>query len=106
MIILVTYGKSLSIAIGIILTLLLSIHIIRIYFNKGNSRKIQLYLMDIHLACSIPFFINIIIDGLTNSFLDYFFIFLRFAILLAEIIFIYILTDEKFIEQGIRHSLV
>ncbi len=103
MVLLITYGKPLSIGIGFVLSVLLSLHIIRFYFNRGCSRKIQLFLMDIHFAYSFPFFIYILIDSINITMLDGFFMTIRFIILCAETIFIYLLTGEKLIEQGLRN---
>ena len=58
---LMAYGKIISIAGGSILSVLLSLQIINLYFKKEINRKIQLYLMDIHLAYSVPFIINFLI---------------------------------------------
>ncbi|MCU0821291.1 MAG: hypothetical protein MUC95_02315 [Spirochaetes bacterium] len=96
LLLLVTYGKTFSITVGFVLTVLLSIHIIRFYFNKGSSRKIQLYMMDLHIAYSLPFLIFIMITGINSSLPDYLFISIRLIITSAEAVFIYVLTDENF----------
>ena len=91
---LILYGKFVSVFSGIILTILLSIQIIRIYFGNSLNRKIQIYLMDIHLAYSIPFFLSLIVSGFNSGWLDFIFILLRFVIFCAEIFLIHVLTDE------------
>ncbi len=99
-VLLVTFGTYLSIGIGIILTLTLSFHIIRFYFNKKYSRLIQLCIMDLHLAYSIPFFINIFMLNLDSKPLDYSFIIIRIIICIIESILIYRLTDYKIINTA------
>lgn len=85
---LIIYGKFISIATGSILSVLLSLQIINLYFKKETNRKIQLFLMDIHAAYSIPFIINFFISNNEPAALDYFFVFLRFVISCFDIIFI------------------
>ena len=96
---LMAYGKTISIAGGSILSVLLSLQIINLYFKKEINRKIQLYLMDIHLAYSLPFILNFFITLLFYKsepiMLDYFFVFLRFVISCFDIVFIIALSDYK-----------
>ncbi|MDY6933036.1 MAG: hypothetical protein SVZ03_02280 [Spirochaetota bacterium] len=63
------------------------------------SRKVQLFLMDIHLAYSIPFFINILIEGYHGSIIDYGLVIARAIIASFEIIYIFILTDKNVISE-------
>jgi hypothetical protein len=44
------YGKAVSIIAGTALTLFLTFHIIRLYFTIDLHRKIQLFIIDIHVA--------------------------------------------------------
>lgn len=92
------YDKLFSVINGLLLALLLSIHIIMLNLRKNISRKIQLFIMDIHAAFSIPFFLGIIINSHSRSYIDSVFILLRFIIFCFEIILIYILTDEEVIK--------
>jgi hypothetical protein len=96
---LMAYGKIISIAGGSILSVLLSLQIINLYFKKEINRKIQLYLMDIHLAYSVPFIINFIITLLFYKsepvILNFFFVFLRFVISCFDLVFIVALSDYK-----------
>jgi hypothetical protein len=92
---LLVYGKIISITVGSILSVLLSLQIIKLYFKKETNRKIQLYLMDIHAAYSIPFIINFLFYRSDPVMLDYFFVSLRFVICCLEIIFIVVLSDYK-----------
>ena len=90
---LIIYGKIISITAGGILSVLLSLQIINLYFRKETSRKIQLFLMDIHAAYSIAFIINFIFSNNEPVAMDYFFVLLRFLIACFDIIFILALSD-------------
>jgi hypothetical protein len=92
---LIVYGKFISISAGSILSILLSLQIINLYFKKEINRMIQLYVMDIHVAYCIPFVINFLINK--NYFLmsDYFFMYLRLAMCCFDIIFIFALSDYR-----------
>ncbi len=89
------FGKYISIAAGIILSLLLSIHIIGLYFRKEISRNIQLLLMDLHLAYSIPFIIYFAVYFRESTLVDNIFVSIRCFISFFEIFFIFILSDYK-----------
>lgn len=90
---LIAYGKFISIAAGIILSVLLTLQIINLYFKKNINRKIQLFLMDIHLAYSLVFIINFLFYKSGRTGADYFFIILRSAICLFDVVFIIALSD-------------
>ncbi len=90
---LIVYGKFISIACGSILTVLLSLQIINLYFKKEASRKIQLYLMDIHLAYSVPFIFNFLFLRNDPLMPDYFFMFLRLVMCFFDVLFIIAFSD-------------
>lgn len=90
---LIMFGKVISIITGLILALLLSLHIILLYFKKERNRKVQLYLMDIHLAYSIPFLVIFLLYSNDSRLIDYLFFLLRFVLCCFEILFIYVLSD-------------
>ena len=90
---LIMFGKVISIITGLILALLLSLHIILLYFKNERNRKIQLYLMDVHLAYSIPFLIVFIIYSNDSRLIDYLFLLLRLVLCCFEVLFIYVLSD-------------
>jgi hypothetical protein len=92
---LIVYGKFVSIACGFILSVLLSIQIINLYFKKEINRKIQLYLMDIHLAYSVPFILNFLFYRSEPVIFDYLFVSLRSVICCFDIIFIIALSDYE-----------
>ena len=88
-------GKYFSITFGFVSALLLSWHIIMLYYKKPGHRKIQLYLMDVHFAVSAAAFIRMILWHNGSSALFMSFIFIRTLITLAEPFFIYLLTDDE-----------
>ena len=92
---LIIYGKIISITAGVILSVLLSLQIINLYFKKETSRKIQLFMMDIHVAYSIPFIINFLFSNNEPVTMDYFFVLLRLVISCFDIIFIVALSDYR-----------
>jgi hypothetical protein len=92
---LMIYGKVISVLSGIILSVLLSFHIINLYYKKEINRKIQLFIMDIHLAYSLPFLFIAALNNYESSIPDYLFIFIRSVIVCFDILFIYILSDYK-----------
>lgn len=91
-------GKTVSVLAGIIFSVLLSFQIIKIYFRREASRKIQLFIMDLHLAYSVPYFMNIVIYGFRGRQYDYIFIIVRIFLVLFEGMAIYLLTDDGVIE--------
>lgn len=95
------YGRNVSIIAGITFTLILSVHIIRLYFNRTHSRTFQICLMDIHLAYSVPYYLFLILMNNEYSTLDYVFISVRLIICLFEILLIYLLTDERVIKKQV-----
>ena len=49
------YGTYIAAAAGLMLSALLTFHIIRLYFDKPYTRIIQLFVMDIHAAYALVF---------------------------------------------------
>jgi len=89
------YGKTLSITIGILLTVLLTIHIFSLFNKKAISRKVQLYLMDFHFAFSVAYFFNRIFTQSDLTSIDSIITFFRLLTALIEIITIFAITDNK-----------
>ncbi|MBN2040805.1 MAG: hypothetical protein JW864_12250 [Spirochaetes bacterium] len=90
---LVSYGKFIAIAAGFIFSLFLSVQIVFLYFKNELSRKIQLFLMDVHAGYSIPFLFFIVFYYIDNSIYDNVITGLRFVMICAEIFFIILLSD-------------
>lgn len=93
------YGKLLSVTAGISLSVLLTLHVIRLFYKKNFNRKLQLYLMDFHCAYSSAYFINGLFSGYILSFTDCAFIYFRVFAALIEFILIIVLTDTN-IKKG------
>jgi hypothetical protein len=95
----VLYGGFVSITFGIALSVLLSFHIIFLFFKKGINRWIQLFLMELHIAYSFPFFINLLRGGYADSWLETGVTVFRLFICCFELLFLYILTEEDVIAK-------
>jgi hypothetical protein len=92
-------GRFPSLAAGAALSLLLSYHIVMLYYKNSTHRKIQLYLMDLHLAISAAAFMRLILWDSRSTTLLLSFMFIRLIIMILEPFFIYFLTDRTVIEQ-------
>jgi hypothetical protein len=91
------FGKITAVLAGLALALLLSWHIIMLFFRKQNHRKIQLFLMDIHIAISAGIIIRTITAPSDLSTLHTSLLALRIIIVIFELLLIIILTDEEVI---------
>jgi len=89
------YGKTFSVTIGMLLTVLLSIHIFSLFNKKSINRKIQLYLMDFHFAFSVAYFFNRIFTDSDFTSIDSIITLFRLLTALIEIITIFAITDNK-----------
>lgn len=87
------YGKVIAVSAGLLLTFFLTFHVLRLFYKKDINRKIQLYFMDIHIAYSAAYFVNMIVlsgDYLqAGSFLAFF----RIITACIETVSVIILTD-------------
>lgn len=99
---LVIYGKLVSVITGAVLSVLLCFQIVNIYYGNWKNRKIQLYLMDFHLAWSVPYFFNQAALGVYDVWLDYIFVSTRIIIVIFEAFLIYFLTDDNLIEMRLN----
>jgi len=64
------YGKPVALAAGIILTGLLTLHVIMLFNDNPLNRKIQLLLMDFHFAWSVAFVVIRMFPGIPLSLFD------------------------------------
>lgn len=92
-------GRFPSLAAGAVLSLLLSYHIVMLYYRNSLHRKIQLYLMDLHLAVSAAAFMRLIFWDSRTTTLLLSFLFIRLIITILEPVFIYCLTDRTVIDS-------
>jgi len=93
------FGKITAVLSGLTLSLLLSWHIIMLFFRKQNNRKIQLFLMDVHVAISAGIIIRTISSPLPVSAVQTSLLTMRILVVLCELLLIFILTDEEVIES-------
>lgn len=91
---LVVYGKALAFLWGVILAVLLSIHIIRFYFRQETSRRVQLVLMDLHVAYSVSMVIALMHGTAGNSIVESIIMVVRVVITVLEVYMIWLLTDD------------
>jgi len=96
---LIIYGRAAAVITGLIFTGLFTIHIIRLFFQKNINRKIQVVIMDIHIAYTAGFLINRIFGDFPLSGLDEFMIIFRGLTAVVEIFLVFIFTDDKIIDE-------
>ncbi|HPJ41248.1 MAG TPA: hypothetical protein PLY21_02915 [Spirochaetota bacterium] len=92
-------GKVPAVIAGITLAVLLSFQIVALFSRRDLSRKIQLFLMDIHFAYSAAFIFSRIIADFPLSGGDIAVTIFRGAAVLVELPMIIILTDEFIISR-------
>ena len=97
--ILVIYGRTASVIFGFLTALMLSLHVIGLFFNKNKNRKIQVLLMDLHIAFTAGFLINRIFGDFSISGPDQFMIIFRGLTAMLEIPFIIIFTNDSVIDK-------
>jgi hypothetical protein len=94
----ILYGNRVSITVGILLGILLTVQIIMIFFKRRNARRAQLFIMELHIAYSFPLFIGFIIGARVYS-LDLALILFRLVVCIIEILLVYILTSRRLISE-------
>jgi len=92
-------GKVPALVAGAVLTVLLTWHIIMLYYRAPRHRKIQLYLMDLHLAIAAASIVRLAFRDSGSATLFMSFMFVRFLIALAEPFLIYLLTDQRIVDH-------
>lgn len=96
---LLSYGKVTASIVGMFLTIVYTIHIIRIYFRKNVNRIVQLIIMDIHIAYITAFLINMYMqDSVVNIFVILITV-IRAIMVVVEIPLLYFLSSPKAIKQ-------
>ena len=88
------YGKAVSIIAGAVLSLALAYHIIQLYLRNDLHRKIQLFIIDIHVPFAIGYLFYNIAQGVDVEPLALFIITVRIFILVCEIPLLFFFTDE------------
>lgn len=97
--ILIIYGRIAAVISGLTFASLLVYHVIGLFFQKNSSRKLQIILMDIHVAFTAGFLINRIFGDLPISVIDEFMIIYRGIAALMAIPLILIFTDDEIIKE-------
>jgi hypothetical protein len=93
------FGKVLAVPVAGTLSVLLAVHVFMLYLKKPLNRVLQLALMDLHCAYSIPFLYSLSFHGSEFTTTDTVFMTLRLSMAAAELAFILALTDE-----GVKRS--
>ncbi|MCU0846729.1 MAG: hypothetical protein MUD12_02440 [Spirochaetes bacterium] len=94
---LLVYGKTISVIAGFTLSTLLAVQIVMVFYRKNRNRKIQLFVMDFHIAYSFSFLANTLLYGFDSNPATAAMIIVRLLILLIEVPLAYFLTDEDVI---------
>ncbi len=89
------YGKAASITAGILLTLLLTYHIIQLFFKNSLHRKIQLYLIDIHAAFAAGYLFYNALQGVDTTPAALIILITRSLILACELPLLYYLSGDE-----------
>lgn len=87
------YNKLLIVLFVLIVAVLLTIHIIRLYLRKKNNRIIHLILIDIHLALSVVFIYNFISDQV--EMVPIIFFINSILLVISEIPLLFLLTKQE-----------
>ncbi len=96
---LLIYGRTAALVCGFILALLLTFHVIGLFFMKNRHRKIQLILMDLHIAFTAGFLINRLMGDLSLSSMDELMVLFRGLTALLEIPLVFIFTSDYIIKK-------
>lgn len=90
----ILYGNRFAVIVGMALSIALAAHITMLYFRHWLSRYVQLVLMELHAAYSLPLFVNLLTGAFDYHALDLSFIVMRSVASVIEIACIVVLTDE------------
>jgi hypothetical protein len=96
---LIIYGRTAAVISGLVCSGLLTFHVIGLFFLKNRNRKIQIILMDIHIAFTAGFLVNRIMGDFPLSGIDEFMIIFRGITSVMAIPLILIFTDDKTIKE-------
>ena len=88
------FGKVVSVVAGIYLSIILTFHVILLNSGRQGSRKVQLYIMDIHAAIALASLASFWIYNQDINLLNIIQITIRSVILAVEIPLIVFLTDS------------
>lgn len=64
------YGRPAAVITGIILTVMLTVHVLMLFNDSGISRTIQLLLMDFHVAWAVTFIAGLLLSDIPVSGFD------------------------------------
>ena len=93
------YGKVAAVVSGVMLSILLTFQVIALFGRINISRKIQLFIMDVHLAYSVAFIFNRLLSDFPLSAGDIAMSVFRGGAAVIELPMIILLTDEFIIRR-------
>ncbi|HOO73555.1 MAG TPA: hypothetical protein PK926_17480 [Spirochaetota bacterium] len=89
------FGKVVSVIVGILLSIMLTFHVILLNSGRQASRKLQLYIMDIHAALALASLASFWVYSHDINLLNIIQVAIRSFILAVEIPLIIFLTDSN-----------
>jgi hypothetical protein len=89
------YGRAVSIIVGLLLTLLLTYHIIQLFFKNSLHRKLQLYLVDIHAAFAMGYLFYNAVQGIDRAPSALIILIARTLLLACELFLFYFLSGDE-----------
>ena len=89
------YGKAVSIIAGLLLTLVLTYHIIQLFFRNRLHRKLQLCLIDIHAAFAAGYLFYNAVQGIDTAPAALIILIARTLLLACELPLLYCLSGEE-----------
>jgi hypothetical protein len=89
------YGKAVSILTGVVLTLLLTYHIIQLFFRNSLHRKLQLYLIDIHASFAAGYLFYNAVQGFDTAPAALIILLARSLLLACELPLLYCLSGDE-----------
>jgi len=89
------FGKTAAIITGGIVTILFTIHIVKIIAGSKLNIAIQLFLMDLYIPYSMVFVINSIISDLPKMQSDYFIVAFRSLMCIAGFFSFFVLSESS-----------
>ncbi len=89
------YGRAAAIIVGLLLTLLLTYHIIQLFFKNSLHRKLQLYLIDIHAAFAMGYLFYNAAQGLDRAPSALIILIARSMLLACELLLFYYLAGDE-----------
>ena len=89
------YGKTAAVITGLVLTALLTVHIIFLFLNRTGSRIVHMFIIDLHAALTLTFLAWVFFRLEGGGPVMAAIIIIRAAILLSEVPVLFLLTGTR-----------